>query len=82
MAKYGLDLESELKPSKIAADIHAMERELKSREIPPTEPTNWPEEKLIIAIQRQIDTIKQTKELIADNDIICKELSSLAMAQL
>ena len=82
VAKYGLDLESELKPSKIAADIHAMERELKSREIPPTEPTNWPEEKLIIAIQRQIDTIKQTKELIADNDIICKELSSLAMAQL
>ena len=80
--RYGLNQESGSEPltaKKISTDVRQMEVELKSKECPPTEPSNMPEQALATAIQRQIEAINQLKDLIEENNVICGNMVSVAM---
>lgn len=77
VSNFGIDFTSQI--SKIGEDIRNMERELRSREMPVTEPTPMPEQALESAIQRQIDSLQQIKNLIDENNLICNKLVEAAM---
>lgn len=64
----------------ISTSIRAMEVELKSRELPPTEPGKLTAPSLEIAIQRQIESIQQIKSLIDENSAICSQLIDATMS--
>lgn len=66
--------------SAISTSIRNMERELKSRELPPTEQGKLTAASLEIAIQRQIDSIQQIKSLIEENGAICSQLIDATMS--
>jgi TRAF3-interacting protein 1 len=78
---YGLHLDGEITGNKISQEIRAMELELKSKEIPETKPSTMPEEQLVMAIQRQIDSIIALKGVIDDNDNVCSKLIEVNMTE-
>lgn len=80
--KLGIDIlqEGNGQPPKISDAIRIMERELKSRELPTTEPSPMPATTLELAIQRQVESLNQIKQLIDDNNAITGKLIEATMS--
>mmetsp|Transcript_70019 Transcript_70019/g.81643 ORF Transcript_70019/g.81643 Transcript_70019/m.81643 type:complete len:291 (-) Transcript_70019:218-1090(-) len=79
--KFGIDLlQDTSQQPKISEAIRAMERELKSREQPVTEPSPMQAQSLELAIQRQIESLQQIKQLIDDNNAITGKLIEASMS--
>lgn len=76
---FGLDLSTNTQGTAISTNIIAMMKELKSREIPPTQPTTMEAEALQRAIQRQLETILQVQQISDQNDGLISELISSTM---
>jgi hypothetical protein len=73
--------EAQRQPSNaISSSIRAMEVELKSRELPQTEPGKLTAPSLEIAIQRQLESIQQIKSLMDENSQICSQLIDATMS--
>lgn len=79
VSKLGIDF-SDTPGLKIGEAIRNMERELKQRDLPPTEPSPMPEATLEIAIKRQLDSLAQIKHMIDENNVVTSKLIEAAMS--
>lgn len=71
----GLDeSEGPASPQKIATDIRTMELELKSREVPPTEPTKLSVEQIEKQLAKQLEMVRQIDELAMQNHSLMERI--------